>query len=144
MPNHCHNRVTFYSDDKPELIQKLHKIFKSEEVFTQFVPEPDWATTPNEAGELSAKDPSEPMFPPKFPDGTVDDRWYNWRLQNWGTKWDCYEVDIDDSELEYGFEVTFDTAWSPPEEICSAIKEQFDVCVSWFFDEPGMEVAGYL
>ena len=144
MPNHCHNRVTFYSDDKPELIQKLHKIFKSEEVFTQFVPEPDWATTPNEAGELSAKDPSEPMFPPKFPDGTVDDRWYNWRLQNWGTKWDCYEVDIDDSELEYGFEVTFDTAWSPPEEICSAIKEQFDVSVSWFFDEPGMEVAGYL
>ena len=144
MPNHCHNRVTFYSDDKPELIQKLHKIFKSEEVFTQFVPEPDWATTPNEAGELSAKDPSEPMFPPKFPDGTVDDRWYSWRLQNWGTKWDCYEVDIDDSELEYGFEVTFDTAWSPPEEICSAIKEQFDVCVSWFFDEPGMEVAGYL
>ena len=117
MPNHCHNRVRFYSDDKPELIQKLHKIFKSEEVFTQFVPEPDWATTPNEAGELSAKDPSEPMFPPKFPDGTVDDRWYNWRLQNWGTKWDCYEVDIDDSELEYGFEVTFDTAWSPPEEL---------------------------
>ena len=144
MPNHCHNRVTFYSDDKPELIQKLHKIFKSEEGFTQFVPEPDWATTPNEAGELSAKDPSEPMFPPKFPDGTVDDRWYNWRLQNWGTKWDCYEVDIDDSELEYGFEVTFDTAWSPPEEICSAIKEQFDVSISWFFDEPGMEVAGYL
>jgi len=144
MPNHCHNRVRFYSDDKPELIQKLHKIFKSEEVFTQFVPEPDWATTPNEAGELSAKDPNEPMFPPKFPDGTVDDRWYSWRLQNWGTKWDCYEVDIDDSELEYGFEVTFDTAWSPPEEICSAIKEQFDVCVSWFFDEPGMEVAGYL
>ena len=144
MPNHCHNRVTFYSDDKPELIQKLYKIFKSEEVFTQFVPEPDWATTPNEAGELSAKDPNEPMFPPKFPDGTVDDRWYSWRLQNWGTKWDCYEVDIDDSELEYGFEVTFDTAWSPPEEICSAIKEQFDVSVSWFFDEPGMEFAGYL
>ena len=145
MPNHCHNRVTFYSDDKPELIQKLYKIFKSEEVFTQFVPEPDWATTPNEAGELSAKDPSEPMFPPKFPDGTVDDRWYSWRLQNWGTKWDCYEVDIDDSELEYGFEVTFDTAWSPPEEICSAIKEQFEeVSVSWFLDEPGMEFAGYL
>ena len=144
MPNHCHNRVTFYSDDKPELIQKLYKIFKSEEVFTQFIPEPDWAVTPNDKGELSAKDPKEPMFPPKFPDGTVDDRWYDWRIQNWGTKWDCYEVDIDDSELEYGFEVTFDTAWSPPEEICYAIKKQFDVSVSWFFDEPGMEVAGYL
>ena len=145
MPNHCHNRVTFYSDDKPELIQKLYKIFKSDNIFGQFIPEPDWKTTPNEAGELSAKDPNQPMFPPKFPDGKTDDRWYDWRLQNWGTKWDCYEVDIDESELEYGFEVTFDTAWSPPEAICYAIKEQFDdLSVSWFYDEPGMEVAGYL
>ena len=145
MPNHCHNRVTFYSEDKPELIQKLYKIFKSDNIFGQFVPEPDWSKTPNEAGELPAKDPNEPMFPPKFPDGKIDDRWYDWRLANWGTKWDAYEVDIDDSELEYGFEVTFDTAWSPPEEICYAIKEQFDdLCVSWFYDEPGMEVAGYL
>ena len=148
MPNHCHNRVTFYSDDKPELIQKLHKIFKSEEVFTQFVPEPDWATTPNEAGELSAKDPSEPMFPPKFPDGTVDDRWYNWRIANWDTKWDACDVDIEEErykdELE-SFQANFDTAWSPPEAICHALREMFpDVSISWFFDEPGMEVAGYL
>ena len=143
MPNHCHNRVTFYSDDKPELIQKLYKIFKSEEVFTQFVPEPDWATTPNEAGELSAKDPSEPMFPPKFPDGTVDDRWYNWRVYNWGTKWDCYDLSIDQDEQELNLE--FNTAWSPPEEICHALKEKYeDASIQWFYDEPGMEVAGYL
>ena len=27
MPNHCHNRVTFYSDDKEKEIKKLHDIF---------------------------------------------------------------------------------------------------------------------
>ena len=145
MPNHCHNRVTFYSDNKPELIQKLYKIFKSDNIFGQFVPEPDWKTTPNEAGELPIQPEPDSIYPPKFPDGKIDDRWYGWRLANWGTKWDAYEVDIDDSELEYGFEVTFDTAWSPPEAICYAIKEQFDdLSVSWFYDEPGMEVAGYL
>ena len=144
MPNHCHNRVTFYSDDTT-VILRLHEIFKSDNIFTQFIPEPDWKTTPNEAGELPIQPEPDSMYPPKFPDGTIDDRWYNWRLQNWGTKWDAYEVEIDDSELHYGFEVTFDTAWSPPEEICHAIKEQFDdVSVSWFYDEPGMEVAGYL
>ena len=144
MPNHCHNRVTFYSEDST-LITKLHNIFKSDNIFGQFVPEPDWKTTPNEAGELPIQPEPDSIYPPKFPDGVTDDRWYSWRLANWGTKWDAYEVDIDDSELEYGFEVTFDTAWSPPEEICYAIKEQFDeVSVSWFFDEPGMEVAGYL
>ena len=43
------------------------------------------------------------------------------------------------------FEVTFETAWSPPEEIHSAISEQFDdLSMSWFYDEPGQEVAGYL
>ena len=144
MPNHCHNRVTFYSEDTT-VIQRLYKIFKSDNIFTQFIPEPDWKTTPNEAGELPIQPDKDSMYPPQFPDGTTDDRWYNWRLANWGTKWDAYEVEIDDSEMHYGFEVSFDTAWSPPEEICYAIKDQFDdLCVSWFFDEPGMEVAGYL
>ena len=23
-----------------------------------------------------------------FPDGTNDDRWYHWCIENWGTKWD--------------------------------------------------------
>ena len=144
MPNHCHNRVTFYSEDTT-VIQRLYNIFKSDNIFTQFIPEPDWKTTPNEKGELPIQPEKDSMMPPQFPDGTTDDRWYSWRLANWGTKWDAYEVEIDDSELHYGFEVSFDTAWSPPEEICYAIKEQFDdVSVSWFFDEPGMEVAGYL
>ena len=144
MPNHCHNRVTFYSEDTT-VIQRLYNIFKSDNIFTQFIPEPDWKTTPNEKGELPIQPEKDSMMPPQFPDGTTDDRWYSWRLANWGTKWDAYEVEIDDSEMHYGFEVSFDTAWSPPEEICYAIKEQFDdLSVSWFFDEPGMEVAGYL
>ena len=145
MPNHCHNRVSFYCD-KETVIKELLDIFKMENVFTNFVPEPDWKTTPNEAGEFSKKDPLNDLFPPKFPDGTVDDRWYDWRLQNWGTKWDCYEVDINE-ESEHGFTVTFDTAWSPPEEIRYAIRDRYendDLCMSWFYDEPGMEVAGYL
>ena len=42
-------------------------------------------------------------------------------------------------------EIEFNTAWSPPEAICSAIREQYpDVSVSWFYDEPGCEIAGYL
>ena len=74
-----------------------------------------------------------------------DDRWYNWRVQNWGTKWDCYDLSTDDCDLPNGFEASFNTAWSPPEEVCTAIREKFDgISVSWFYDEPGCEVAGYL
>ena len=49
MPNHCHNRVTFYSDDSTAIL-KLHKIWMSgikndddsetrQTVFGHFVPE---------------------------------------------------------------------------------------------------------
>ncbi|WP_051940696.1 hypothetical protein [Stenoxybacter acetivorans] len=45
--------------------------------------------------------------------------WYDWRLINWGTKWDAYEsyVSVSDDCID----LSFDTAWSPPEGIYSAI-----------------------
>ena len=47
MPNHCYNRVTFYSDDKEKEIKKLHDIFsidvesvdEERTIFGQFIPE---------------------------------------------------------------------------------------------------------
>ena len=54
-------------------------------------------------------------------------------------------MEMDDTDMPHGFEVTFETAWSPPEEVCYAIKDQYDdLSISWFYDEPGCEVAGYL
>ena len=166
MPNHCSNRVTFYSEDTT-VIQRLHSIFSraldendERTVFGAFVPEPDWKNTPltenelqqysfskprGEVGELPVMS-DEPMMGLRFKStGIQDDRWYDWRNQNWGTKWDAYSMEIDDDSMPNGFEVEFETAWAPPEEICNAIREQFDdLCVSWFYDEPGCEIAGYL
>ena len=169
MPNHCHNRVTFYSDDTTAIL-KLHNIFKkglknddevdTGSVFGHFIPEPDWTKIPLKESELKEYSFSDPRGDvgelPVFSDepykglhfastGRQDDRWYNWRVQNWGTKWDCYSLEIDDTDMPHGFEVTFETAWSPPEEVCYAIKEQYDdLSISWFYDEPGCELAGYL
>ena len=169
MPNHCHNRVTFYSDDTTAIL-KLHNIFKkglanddnvdTGSVFGHFVPEPDWTKIPLAEKDLKEYSFSSPrgeegelpvMSDDKFKGlhfastGHQDDRWYNWRVQNWGTKWDCYTLEMDDTDLPHGFEVTFETAWSPPEEVCSAIREQYpNVSISWFYDEPGCEFAGYL
>ena len=171
MPNHCHNRVTFYSEDTTAIL-KLHKIFSkalknddktetTNTVFGSFIPEPDWTKVPlteNTIKEYSWDKPRGevgelPVFKDKgFGTGLYfestdvnDDRWYNWRNANWGTKWDAYSLEIEDDEMPNGFAVTFETAWSPPEEVHSAISEQFDdLSMSWFYDEPGCEVAGYL
>jgi hypothetical protein len=75
----------------------------------------------------------------------MDDRWYNWRVHNWGTKWDCYDLTISEDDMPNGFEASFNTAWSPPEDIFNALNEKYEgMSISWFYDEPGMEVAGYL
>ena len=142
MPNHCHNRVTFYSANTDD-VAKLKQIFEDENCFGQIIPEPDWPNTPNKDGELPVKH-EDPWLTYRFSDGKVDDRWYDWRIQNWDTKWDCYDVVVTDDDPEQ-VEIEFNTAWSPPEAICNAIREQYeDVSVSWFYDEPGVEIAGYL
>ena len=168
MPNHCHNRVTFYSDDKKEEIKKLHDIFsidiesvdEEKTIFGQFIPEPDWPTTPlaeedvsywlrdkrGEVGELPVSTKETYGTVSKFTStGNTDDRWYDWRLKYWDTKWDCYDLEIDEDDLPHGFEVSFNTAWSPPEGICRAMRKQYpDIDISWFYDEPGEAIAGYL
>jgi hypothetical protein len=41
--------------------------------------------------------------------------WYGWRANNWGTKWNAYNVHIEEEIL------SFDTAWSAPELVIRAL-----------------------
>jgi len=74
-----------------------------------------------------------------------DNNWYDWANNNWGVKWDCCDVQVEeefgDTEITY----QFDTPWGPPTLIYDILIERFpEVIISWFWDEPGMEQAGYL
>ena len=158
MPNHCHNRVTVWSANTHD-VAKIKQMFEDEECFTQIIPEPDWLNTPLMSSDMPKYDWDKPKgkvgeLPQYVEDpwrrlvfkstGQADDRWYDWRVQNWDTKWDAYDVNFIDEDPDQ-FEVEFNTAWSPPEAICSALREQYpDVSISWFYDEPGCEIAWYL
>ena len=163
MPNHCHNRVTFYPSGNNtasslDQIETIKDIFTGESVFTQIIPEPDWFNTPlmtgqeksfgtvrGHLGELPqyTEDPWKRLVFKST--GQSDDRWYDWRVQNWDTKWDAYDVEVVDPDPE-NLEIEFNTAWAPPEAICHALREKYEdtVAISWFYDEPGCEIAGYL
>ena len=162
MPNHCHNRVTFYPSGNNtasslDQIETIKDIFTGESVFTQIIPEPDWPNTPlmtgqeksfgtvrGHLGELPqyTEDPWKRLVFKST--GQSDDRWYDWRVENWDTKWDAYDVAVTDDDPEC-LEVEFNTAWSPPEAICNQLREDYpDIAISWFYDEPGCEIAGYL
>ena len=161
MPNHCYNRVTIYgsgnnTDETRAQIAKLKAIFEDEKVFGQIIQEPDWTNTPlltsdnrygtkyGNDGELPVRT-EDPFVTYRFQStGRADERWYDWRVNHWGTKWDAYDLTVEDED-EDQLEFKFNTAWSPPEPICAAIREDYpDLSVSWFYDEPGCEIAGYL
>ena len=152
MPNWCRNRVTASGDEKQ--ISKIAEIFSDKKsIFNRIIQSPDWSRLPNEDGEFPVPEEHKDadgnviFTTSNFPkSGKNDDRWYHWNIQNWGTKWD---INADSVDIEYAdseqIEIEFDTAWSPPEEICFRLREMFaEVNISWFYDEPGMEVAGYL
>ena len=151
MPNWCYNRIRIDADsDQVDQLKEIHDIFENhEDPFNQILPIPDFKNIPNEKGELPVlrrelnKDGSVFYETYDFPDGKNDDRWYYWCIDNWGTKWECSELDIEYSDDEI-LELTFSTAWSPPEGIMNKLKEDYpDLSFTCFYDEPGMEIAGY-
>ena len=151
MPNWCYNRVNVYGDsDTVDQVKEIYEIFENNnDPFHKIFPIPDFKNIPNDKGELPIleqhkNDKGEIVWETyNFPDGTNVDRWYSWCVNNWGTKWDVSELDIeymDDEQLT----LTFSTAWSPPEGVIEKLRDKYpDLSFSCFYDEPGMEVAGY-
>jgi hypothetical protein len=45
--------------------------------------------------------------------------WYDWSIENWGTKWNAYQTKLED---EY---VKFETAWGHPFPVIKALSEKF-------------------
>ncbi len=47
--------------------------------------------------------------------------WYDWSVQNWGTKWNAYNP----ASVEYGSTLEFSTAWEAPFPIIEQLSKQF-------------------
>ncbi|MFV2028642.1 hypothetical protein [Neisseria sp. S1] len=68
--------------------------------------------------------------------------WYDWRIRHWGTKWnaDCCYISRSDGLLE----ISFETAWSPPDGVYRAICAAYpDLELVGKYIEDGMCFAGY-
>ena len=151
MPNWCYNRVTVYGDsDTVDQVKEIYDIFENNnDPFHKIFPIPDFKNIPNEKGELPKLEqklnPDGSVFYEtyNFSDGTNDDRWYHWCVDNWDTKWepDMAGIEYEDSEI---LAITFNTAWSPPEGVIAKLREKFpELTFQCFYDEPGCEIAGY-
>tara|TARA_R110000822_G_scaffold100807_2_gene226730 strand:- start:50 stop:631 length:582 start_codon:yes stop_codon:yes gene_type:complete len=117
MPNWCYNTLTVNGST-----EEIHKVF-----------DPIVADSENFFNHI------EPM------PATEKDNWYDWRITNWGTKWDATpeHIDIVDDE-ESGVSTVntqFDTAWGPPIAIMEKL-ESMGFAVRLYYYEPGMGFAG--
>ena len=115
MPNWCDNQITITGPnsviDKIEEIVKADDTHKNTGLLNFFKPMPkelEGTTSPS-----SSADKPQPMV-----EGF--DNWYDWRVENWGTKWELcefYGVDrqhLNDSLDESTISFAFSSAWAPP------------------------------
>ena len=115
MPNWCDNTVYITHDD-PKKIQVLVDAWKANKFFGTIYPEPDYTKVKVKPTFPSIKGNDDPVDP--------ESAWWDWRVQNWGTKWEITtdEAYIDISEKE--IRVSFSSAWSPPTGIFDRLVDQ--------------------
>ncbi|WP_175888080.1 hypothetical protein [Burkholderia contaminans] len=67
--------------------------------------------------------------------------WYDWRLENWGTKWNSYDCFAETDEDHIYMQ--FSTAWSPCTPVVKKlIEDNPELAFSFSYDEPGMGFRG--
>ena len=154
MPNWTKNEVTFTSPFTNN-IKIIKEIFEKGHPFNQLIQEPKWDEIPLKGNERVWYNKSKrygkkgelPVFEKincsngdimelkKFKSTNEQDlRWYDWRLQNWDTKWDVPKDDIEITEVNNRHIVIgFNTAWSPPISIYRKLFNKFsDVSIEWW------------
>jgi len=130
MPNWCENVVEITVGSAEER-DKVRSVLLGEEENFSFE-----NTVPMPTGIIR-----EPVSSDVINSGLPN--WYNWSIENWGTKWDvsdCDIVDVSDTELR----LIFDTAWSPAEAWVRSTSEVIPYAeFLLIYSEEGMDYSGF-
>ena len=137
MPNWCNNTVEITHED-PAMIERVRKAFNDGGLLSELIPCP--AELHEHESPIRDTDLAK-RFLEQY--GATD--WYNWQVQNWGTKWDIGAdgnpaVDLG-TDFGKGLILGFDSAWSPPINAYEKLTEMGFTIKAYYY-EPGMCFAG--
>lgn len=141
MPNWCNNNLILEHDD-PQMLIRAKDALDRCEFLQEFIPVPQDLrdTVSGFMGEDKRAAHEAQMEANIAKHGYKD--WYDFCVNEWGTKWDCGEqgntdISPDGKTLHTGF----DTAWAPP---IAAYEKLLDLGfrVKAMYFEPGMNFAG--
>jgi hypothetical protein len=148
MPNWCSNNVIITgAGDTVERVKAAIRDTTSDDSDTQvfalsrFLPCPQELLDAGSGFRDGAEYPSvEDKARFKATYGAPD--WYDWCINNWGTKWDASSASVvEDTPGRYS--VFFDTAWGPALPALDTLAAQFpEVTIVCSYDEPGCDFAG--
>lgn len=140
MPNWCDNVVTISNKDE-QAIKRVKDSFKEGKLCNEFIPMPK---------ELEGTVSPNYDLPKKERDRLIKlygaSNWYDFRVSNWGTKWDVGGEDghIDNEETKNSgssIQLTFNSAWAPPTGLyAKLIEEGYDVIA--YYNESGVGFCG--
>jgi hypothetical protein len=142
MPNWCNNTLELQHED-PAMIERAKKAFAEGKLLAEFVPVP-------ESLHIIAGSVGDPDEQKKLEEDTAKNlevhgygNWYDFCVNEWGTKWDVGGDDYNAPQQDSPNKITmsFDSAWAPP---CSAMEKFVDMgfSVRLYYYEPGMAFAG--
>ena len=163
MPNWSSNSLNIVKATDEQL-DKIVAAVTAGRFLHEYVAEPDWANMPNEDGvypgpRYRSKWLRTQTFEGKqiwrcqsnvtcrrFPDGSADERWYRWRNshEGWGTKWEITDPEI--SRDGQSFELSFLTAWCPPNTpwFAALSRAMPQATITCSFNEPGCDFFGVI
>ena len=146
MPNYCNNNIVITGPNS--VIDKIEKIANGDkgDLLQYFYPMPEalkdtTAPLPKDATKEEKAKAKENLKKYGY------DNWYDWRVENWGTKWDIMEfyninrkeIGEDESEISLGF----DTAWAPALGAYEKfIDENSNCSLKAYYYEPGCDFMG--
>ena len=132
MPNWCENIATFKHNEL-EMMAKLNEAIVSKKLFGSFFP------TPPELDQDGLHSEENEQFRELLCKKYGYETGYDWRIGEWGTKWDTEPYVMD--EFDNSITLSFDTAWDPPLAFYDKmVGLGFDV--NAMYHEPGMAFAG--
>ena len=117
MPNHTDNRVILSHDDT-QMIDMIYNIMNTEDTPLCQTLIPMDTTLLNSGG------------------------WYDWRVENWGTKWEIYNATCDRMDANT-LVLDFYTAWSPPCPIYDKLTDMGFEVNARYLDEGWMYIGEY-
>lgn len=131
MPNHVYHTISIGIDITKEKQEILNNIEKAGGICRYYKPMPqelEGSTSPARIGD-GENDTITEERSAELKHKYGYDNWYDWCCNIWGTKWGCYDLEINDEQL------CFTTAWSPMDDNIIKLMSQDFPNMLWSYEE---------